>query len=1241
MNKTLLWLRLFPYYACALLAPLFAIAQEDEDEDVFELSQFSVEASEDEGYMAQTTLAGSRIRTSVREIGASLAIVTQEFLEDTGATDSESLLANIGNVEVGGSLGNFANSGGGTSTSETRENPQRAQRVRGLNSAINTRNYFQTDIPFDAYNTTRITVNRGPNSILFGLGSPGGVINSNTAQAQIGTDTGELVIRVDHRGGHRESINVNQTIIEDRLAIRFAMLNETIKWQQEPAREYDKRFYIAWDSVLLQNEGSNIIGPTRFKGSFEQGEINRNAPDVIPPTDGFSSWWNGLGDQEYVNRVLSVPGVDWDDISNQALTAAQVIAAVNAGVEPIPDTWTGTLEDFAKVEGQFDPRHTIDRFKRSNPLGDDSTEGHRNSTTAYVPYFLYPAINYNNPDSPAQGWTDPEVAGIQGIMGRFRPRVLFSDGTRKNITQDVLWSNAATGGAGFNAKSIQNRDVFDYHNYNFLGTTSEVLRDFDIKTFVLEQSFFDGRVGLEIAWDKQTEDRFSRTPFDAGDDKKISIDLSENLSSGDANFDGIPDRHYNENVGRPVVPYLGTVDSERFNEQETFRVTAFGNLNFQDIVGGTLGKILGDHTLTGLYEDRDNWFWTKSWRGSWWSATGGKWPGSADISNGLADNFRRQVRSQIYLGPDTRGFTSADQVRISNYIDIAKDQFPKPGDVYSIWYFDNGLKTDVIDQWEVIEHITTGNTQLSNLESKAYSLNSRFFDGHLVGMYAKRKDKQTVWQRIQENTTYGDPDAPGVIPLRIDRPGLDGPENKDDGDFNLALLELEDEPATIDEDDTTTWSVVGRFPEMWFELPFGMDLYGHYYEAESFVPAGISNNVLNQPLPNIYGTTEEWGFTIELFNRRLAIRYNNFETGSLNNRTNLNGGLGAIGGRIEFYLDRITSAENDTATSLYPEGFLGFAEDGSRIFEEGTDAALTPDTIPNNRQRKSGTGADLMGFTTWDQYYQAIIDAVVPEVQAIRNFRVERLESGERVDTSDPIRGLNSTRDFVATGNEIDIVGRITDNLSVSINWAEQETVTSNTGPVAVDIAFAQAERLQRAIPTSPGGWALWSLRASPFQVEADQIGQRFENQVLRPIRLAKGLDGTRNPEQRKYRWNATVRYDFHEGMLNGLSAGVTARYQDKVAAGYPNKLDADGETVLPVVENPWYGPDSLDGDLFLRYRRQLTDKIDWTIQFNARNLYRSNGAKDIPVTIDPDGTVSIIRVPVEQQYFISNTFSF
>ena len=66
-----------------------------------------------------------------------------------------------------------------------------------------------------------------------------------------------------------------------------------------------------------------------------------------------------------------------------------------------------------------------------------------------------------------------------------------------------------------------------------------------------------------------------------------------------------------------------------------------------------------------------------------------------------------------------------------------------------------------------------------------------------------------------------------------------------------------------------------------------------------------------------------------------------------------------------------------------------------------------------------------------------------------------------------------------------------------------------------------------------------------------------------------------------------------------------------------------------------------MNGDMFIRYRTKLGEKIGWTIQLNARNLYRKNGSDDIPVAINPDGAVSVIRIPNERQFFLTNTFSF
>ncbi|MCB1124157.1 MAG: hypothetical protein KJT03_21580, partial [Verrucomicrobiae bacterium] len=513
-------------------------------------------------------------------------------------------------------------------------------------------------------------------------------------------------------------------------------------------------------------------------------------------------------------------------------------------------------------------------------------------------------------DAQTPGWNSPELSGIQGIMARWRPNGY--------PTQDEYWSQAATAGAGFRPKSLSNRDIFDYHKNLLSGNTNWIDMAFDIKQFVLEQELLNGRAGIEIAWDRQSRNRERFTPFSSGDNKSISIDITTHLPPGDAIRDGVPDSYPNENLGRPVIDNEGDRRTEEYHDQETFRATIFGTLDFSDFVEGTWGKILGKHTLTGLYEDRTNDAWNADYRGAWW-ADSSKWPGSGDISNGLADNFRRNVQSQVYLGASGLGLSSVDQLRIDGPINVS---FPRPGDIYGIWYFDNNNSIDAGVQapWRIIEYVSGANTSQTILKSKAASLQSHFFDSHIVGMYAVRNDKQTVYQRLQETVDYGDPSNPasGGRPLRLDLPGI----NEVDGSFNMDLLQLEDTPASIDEDDTTTWSVVAKYPEVLLgDLPWGMDITAHYYEAESFQPAGISNNVLNQPLASPFGSTEEYGATISFFDNRLSVRVNFFETVNANARTgNMNGQLGEVVGRFNFFLTRIADSE-DSGLQLYVDGY--------------------------------------------------------------------------------------------------------------------------------------------------------------------------------------------------------------------------------------------------------------------------------------------------------------------------------
>src|SRR5690606_13313390 len=217
------------------------IAASEEDTPVV-LSPFTVSSERDRGYQAADTLAGTRIRTDLADIGSAISVVTKEFMDDLGATSNETLLAYTVNAEVSGPRGNF--SGAATGPTEANElasfgSPNSANRIRGLTSADNTRNFFLSSVAWDSYNVSRVDLQRGPNAILFGLGSPAGVINGTTDAANFQRNRGEVGVRVDQFGSVRGSLNYNHVLIPGELALRAAVLKDERKFRQEPAFQDD------------------------------------------------------------------------------------------------------------------------------------------------------------------------------------------------------------------------------------------------------------------------------------------------------------------------------------------------------------------------------------------------------------------------------------------------------------------------------------------------------------------------------------------------------------------------------------------------------------------------------------------------------------------------------------------------------------------------------------------------------------------------------------------------------------------------------------------------------------------------------------------------------------------------------------------------------------------------------------------------------------------------------------------
>ena len=112
-------------------------------------------------------------------------MVTAQFLQDTGAKNSQDLLVYTPSTEVAGLRGNFSGQAGLRLRTARRRHPSNTTRVRGLDSADNTRDYFLTDIPWDSFNSAASTFSADRTRSSSASGSPAGIINNSANECRV------------------------------------------------------------------------------------------------------------------------------------------------------------------------------------------------------------------------------------------------------------------------------------------------------------------------------------------------------------------------------------------------------------------------------------------------------------------------------------------------------------------------------------------------------------------------------------------------------------------------------------------------------------------------------------------------------------------------------------------------------------------------------------------------------------------------------------------------------------------------------------------------------------------------------------------------------------------------------------------------------------------------------------------------------------------------------------------------
>jgi len=681
-------------FACGSLTLPLAVAQDDEDE-IFELSPFTVDASDQSGYRATSTLAGTRIKTDLKDLGAAISVVTEEFLEDTGATSLEDLFQYTTSTEIGGVDGNYSaadlSAGGGRiNQDENRREPQQGGRIRGLARPNFTRNYFTTSIPVERYNTSAITIIRGPNSLLFGLGSAGGVVDAGLGLAGIGNNKSTIRLRIDEYGTERAEYDFNRTLIEDRLAVKVSGLYEDKEYRQEEAGKLTKRFYGAFNAVLRKGEDNGLFGKTSLRGNVELGDEDMTPPDALPPILSWDSFFSPPQDF----RPFS--GIDY----------RQGFDTLNNGFRKwgTLDTRRNIADDGTITPGYFElstPLHSTSHIFGQLGLayGGDSGEG--------------PSVLDGGSAVGFQGW----INGGNGLP--FTNPVVS---TRSYFETD--------GSAGFKASSLQNADVFDFRNHLITGRMQNITKRFDSEMVSFEQILFGGRGGIEVTGGREFYEINRTQPFGGGGrNLPIYIDTSEYLS------DNTP----NPNVGRAFLLAQGDIDEWRSTQRENARATAFYNLDFEELSDGWV-KWLGSHRFTGLFQEEDRVNHGVQY-GKYWTGVGNTdfktdvW-GRPGNSNDLS--FAGQTVQFAYISDDLRGVNEGDARLRPIDIDPLQD-----GDTFNSIFFDAQDREYRTGNFQVRRFARRGgvtNAGRTTVSSEALAWQSNLLGDHIVGLAGWRSD---------------------------------------------------------------------------------------------------------------------------------------------------------------------------------------------------------------------------------------------------------------------------------------------------------------------------------------------------------------------------------------------------------------------------------------------------------------------------------------------------------------------
>jgi outer membrane receptor protein involved in Fe transport len=278
-------------------------ADRAKQEELVQLNPFEVRATADTGYGALESNSLTAFRMDLEKMPATAQVFTKTFMDDIAATSIQDVLVGYSGTVFDGDPvnampGDRTGSGGGLNVRGLPGGAPKRDGLTGTRASFRSANGYT-----DTFDTERVEIIQGPQSLLYGAAGGGGVINQVSKRAQLNRKAGEVQTRVDQYGSKRGMLDYNYGT--EKFAVRVAAVGD---------KKRDVRYNIGNDFYGLYTQVAYRILPQTTVRAFYERANNWGIVASYPGSgDIFNFFYQHDGSGNIVRNAAGIPLVNTAD----------------------------------------------------------------------------------------------------------------------------------------------------------------------------------------------------------------------------------------------------------------------------------------------------------------------------------------------------------------------------------------------------------------------------------------------------------------------------------------------------------------------------------------------------------------------------------------------------------------------------------------------------------------------------------------------------------------------------------------------------------------------------------------------------------------------------------------------------------------------------------------------------------------------------------------------------------------